>query len=137
MCTPVGATCYSWIGFMQMAVKGSKHDLNIIDILPGLHSTRHNLFSTKLCTDIVCEAATWYSASEIVDSSFDLDRVVIRPGGLHLIMLYMGVILCAVMRGSGIVGSSASLVTDMLNTSGYLGLSLNCPRALNVTERAV
>ena len=37
----------------------------------------------------------------MVHSSFDLDRVVIRIGRLHLIMSYMGAI-DAVMRRSGI-----------------------------------
>ena len=101
MCIPVGATCHSWAGFMQMTVKGSKHDINRIDVLPfiNLDPTRPDtIYSALSYVQTLCEKQQlgiahvtfdqplFLKASEIVHSSFDLDRIVIRLGGFHLIM---------------------------------------------------
>ena len=89
---------------MQMAVKGSKHDINRIDILPfiNLDPTRPDtIYSALSYVQTLCDKQQriapvtfdqllFIKASEIVHSSFDLGRVVIRLGGFHFIMSYMG-----------------------------------------------
>ena len=50
---------------------------------------------------VTFDQSLFIKASDIVHSSFDSDRIVIRLGGFHLIISYMGAI-GAVMRGSGV-----------------------------------
>ena len=116
LCIPVGAVCPSWGGFMQMAVKGVKHDRSRIDILPFINLDPNQpdtiysalSYAQNLCdkqklgiAPITFDQPLYIKACDIVQSSPDLDKVVVRLGGFHLIMSYIGAI-GAVMNGSGL-----------------------------------
>ena len=131
MCIPVGATCHSWAGFMQMAVKGSKHDINRIDVLPFINvdPTRPDtIYSALSYVQTLCEKQQlgiapdqplFIKASEMVHSSFDFARIVSRLGGFHLIMSYMGAI-GAVMRGSGIAECLEFMHLTLISGHAYV-----------------
>ena len=92
---------------MQMAVKGSKHDKNRVDILPFINldltrpDTIYHVYSALSYVQTLCEKQQHCKApitfdqplfikvSEVVHSSFDLYRVVIRLGGFHLVMSFI------------------------------------------------
>ena len=72
-------TIYSALCFAQE--QSEKHDLNICPVT----------FNQPL----------FQKASEIIDSSNELDRVIVRLGGFHLLMSYLGSI-GQIMSGSGL-----------------------------------
>ena len=132
MCILTGATCHSWAGFMQSAVEGSKHDINRIDILPfiNLDPTRQwTIYSALSYVQTLCEKQQlgiafvtfdqplFIKASEIVHSSFDLDGVVIRLVGFHLIKSLYGSHRCCHEGGGG--GGIADLWDFMHLTLWY------------------
>ena len=116
LCIPVGAVCPSWSGFMQMAVKGENHQKSRIDILPVINMDPNQpdtiysalSYAQSLCdkqklgvAPVTFDQPLYIKAVDIVQSSPDLDKVVVRLRGFHLIMSYMGAI-GAVMGGSGL-----------------------------------
>lgn len=109
-------TCPSWNGFMQTAVRGAKYEKTRIEILPFIHLDSSNpstiytalsfarrqceLHGIKTCF-VTFDQPLYIKAAEIVAASTDLPDVVVRLGGFHLLMSYLGSI-GYIMGGSGL-----------------------------------
>ena len=170
VCMPVGAVCPPWSGFMQMAVTGENHNKSRINILPFINMDLNQpdysalSYAPGLCekqklgiAPVTFDQPLYIKAVDIVQSSPDLDKVVVRLGGFHLIMSYMGAI-GAIMGGSGLAElwetvyapntvlhmakghvyarahllTAAALVTHVLDTPGCLtDINLNRLRILH------
>ena len=95
---------------MQMAVTGENHNKSLINMDPNQPDTIYSALSYAhgLCekqklgiAPVTFDQPLYIKAVDIVQSSPDLDKVVVRLGGFHLIMSYMGAI-GAIMGGSGL-----------------------------------
>lgn len=174
LCIPVEAVCPSWAGFMQRVAGKGKYDKSRIDILPFINLDPNQpdtiysalSYAQSLCVDnslgiapVTFDQPLYIKACEIVQSSPELDKVVVRLGGFHLIMSYMGAI-GTIMSGSGLAElwetvyapnsvvhmtsghayaralrahlTSTALVAHILETPGCLsGINLNRLRAVH------
>lgn len=110
--------CPSWSGFMQQVVKSEEHEKSRIEILPFIHLDPTNpntctiysalSFASKQCEIhkissciITFDQPLYIKAAEITASSSDLSNVIIRLGGFHLLMSFLGSI-GFIMTGSGL-----------------------------------
>lgn len=108
--------CLPWSGFMKTVLKSDEFQTSRIETLPFINlepsnpstiytalcfaqtqSDKHNL---KICP-VTFDQPLYEKASEIVAASRDLDKVVVRLGGFHLLMSYLGSI-GKIMTGSGL-----------------------------------
>ena len=123
---PLQVKCPNWSGFMQVAVKGQLYETSSIQILPfiNLDPTKLDTIYSALCfaqDQIARQDTLWNGvdqnnkmlgavtfdqplyakAYDIIKASSDLDRIILRLGGFHLLMSYMGSI-GFIMKGSGL-----------------------------------
>jgi hypothetical protein len=96
--------CLPWSGFMKTVLKSDEFQTSRIETLPFINlepsnpstiytalcfaqtqSDKHNL---KICP-VTFDLPLYQKASEIVAASRDLDKVVVRLGGFHLLMSYL------------------------------------------------
>ena len=106
----------SWSGFMKVAVEKNEYETSRIETLPFIKLDPSNLSTiyTALCfaseqarkiglkTSIVTfDQPLYQKAAEIVAASEDLPNVIVRLGGFHLLMSYLGSI-GQIMSGSGL-----------------------------------
>jgi hypothetical protein len=109
-------SCLPWSGFMKTVLRNDNFQTSRIETLPFINldpgnpstiytalcfaqtqSEKHNL---KICP-VTFDQPLYQKASEIVAASPDLDKVVVRLGGFHLLMSYLGSI-GQIMSGSGL-----------------------------------
>ena len=108
--------CPSWSGFMQQVVKSDDYEKARIEILPFIHLDPTNpntiysalSFASKQCEIhnissciVTFDQPLYIKAAEIAASSSHLSNVIIRLGGFHLLMSYLGSI-GFIMTGSGL-----------------------------------
>lgn len=108
--------CPSWSGFMKVATQHGQFDRARIEVLPFINLDPSNLstiytalsFAQKECEQnhlgmcpVTFDQPLYIKAVEIVTASNDLDKVIVRLGGFHLIMSYLGSI-GYIMTGSGL-----------------------------------
>jgi len=109
-------TCPAWNGFMQTAVTGTNYEKTRIEILPFINLDPSNpstiytalsfakrqceLHGIKTCI-VTFDQPLYIKAAEIVAASTDLPDVVVRLGGFHLLMSYLGSV-GYIMGGSGL-----------------------------------
>jgi len=101
---------------MQQVVKSEEHEKSRIEILPFIHLDPTNpntiysalSFASKQCKIhkissciITFDQPLYIKAAEITASSSDLSNVIIRLGGFHLLMSFLGSI-GFIMTGSGL-----------------------------------
>ena len=141
--------CPNWSGFMQAAVRGESHEQSSIQILPfiNLDPTKPDTIYTallfaqqqivdqemkqsrggeprqKMVTSVTFDQPLYAKADDIVEASPEIDRIVVRLGGFHLIMSYMGAV-GFIMKGSGIESLWATIyapktVEHMLTGHAY------------------
>ena len=90
---------------MQVAVKSEGHEKARVEILPFINldsSNENTIYSALSYAMNQCEMhgiktslmnfdhPLYVEAAEIVDASTDLPNVVVRLGGFHLVMSYLG-----------------------------------------------
>lgn len=112
------AQCPSWRGFNQTVVTQGQYDISRIEILPFLnHDPNHadTIYSALAYAQSLAEKhqlgvcpvtfdqPLYIKAAEIVQASPDLTNPIVRLGGFHLVMSYMGAI-GYIMSGSGLQG---------------------------------
>ncbi|XP_064120382.1 uncharacterized protein LOC135225033 [Macrobrachium nipponense] len=110
------ARCPLWSGFNQTLMKQIHYDVSRIDILPFINNSPNHpdtLYSALCYAQDVSEKyrlgiipvtfdqPLYQKAVEIVQASPDLTKVIVRLGGFHLLMSYMGAI-GHIMAGSGL-----------------------------------
>ena len=108
--------CLPWSGFMKSVTSCEHSSPSRIEVLPFINLEPSNpstiytalCYAQKLCDDnnlrvciVTFDQPLYQKASEIVASSNQLQTVVVRLGGFHLLMSYMGSI-GHIMGGSGI-----------------------------------
>lgn len=126
---PLQAKCPNWSGFMQVASPSGTYETSTIQILPfiDLDPTKPDTIysalsfaqdqletevkrrvnsgldigSKKLVGFATFDQPLYCKADDIVEASPEIDRVIVRLGGFHLAMSYMGAVAFA-LRGSGI-----------------------------------
>jgi len=97
--------CPSWSGFMKVAMNNDQYERSRIVTLPFINLDPSNLCTiyTALCfaqaqcekhglqvCPVTFDQPLYIKAAEIVASAQDLDKVVVRLGGFHLLMSYLG-----------------------------------------------
>ena len=97
--------CLPWSGFMKTVVKSEEFQTSRIETLPfiNLDPSNPSTIYTALCfaqdqcdkhslkiCPVTFDQPLYQKASEIVAASQDLDKVVVRLGGFHLLMSYLG-----------------------------------------------
>ena len=108
--------CLPWNGFMKNSLPKNEYETSRIEILPFINlqpsnpSTIYSALSfaqtqceqneLRVCT-VTFDQPLYQKASEIVAASDDLNRIVVRLGGFHLLMSYLGSI-GHIMSGSGL-----------------------------------
>ena len=108
--------CPSWNGFMQTVVRGTDYEKTRIEILPFIQLDPSNpstiytalsfaksqceLHGIKTCI-VTFDQPLYIKAAEIVAASTDLPHAVVRLGGFHLLMSYLGSV-GYIMGGSGL-----------------------------------
>ena len=146
----------------------NQYERSRIETLPFINLDPSNLstiytalcFAQKQCENYglrVCpvtfDQPLYIKAAEIVASSRDLDKVIVRLGGFHLLMSYLGSI-CHIMTGSGLAelweqvyakGSvihmlsghafSRSLRAHILTSSALIGVLLGTPGTLDRIDK--
>jgi hypothetical protein len=106
----------SWTGFMQTAVRSENHHKTRVEILPFINldpsnpstiytalsfaKKEYDLHGINTCF-VTFDQPLYIKAAEIVAASKDLPNVVVRLGGFHLLMSYMGSV-GYIMDGSGL-----------------------------------
>lgn len=108
--------CLPWTGFMKTVLNSDEFQTSRIETLPFIdldpsnpstiytalsfaqtQSEKHNL---NICP-VTFDQPLYQKASEIVAASKDLDKVIVRLGGFHLLMSYLGSI-GQIMTDSGL-----------------------------------
>ena len=108
--------CLPWSGFMKTVLSSDDFHTSRIETLPFINLDPGNLSTIytalsfaqtqcekhglKICP-VTFDQPLYQKASEIVAASADLDRVIVRIGGFHLLMSYLGSI-GHIMAGSGL-----------------------------------
>jgi len=110
------SNCPSWSGFMQCAMKGQSHKSKILILqFINLDPSQPDTIYTALCyahklsekqslgiCPVTFDQPFYIKATEIVQATKpELKNIVVRLGGFHLLMSYMGTI-GYVMGGSGL-----------------------------------
>ena len=129
----------SWSGYMQIIMQGSgSYEISKINPLPFINMDPNNLttiysalrFSSDHCHKhgiatclVTFDQPLFMKASEIVAASAELSNVVVRLGGFHLLMSYMGAV-GHIMSGSGLeylwsTVCAKSSVTHMMSGHAY------------------
>ena len=144
--------CPSWSGFMKVVMRNGHYatsrllTLPFINLYPGNLSTIYNAlyfaqtqcekYGLRVCP-VTFDQPLYIKAAEIVTPTQCLDKVVVRLGGFHLLMSYLGSI-GHIMTESGlpelweIVYTKASIV-HMLSGHAYA----RAPRAHNLISAAL
>ncbi|ELU12775.1 hypothetical protein CAPTEDRAFT_192603 [Capitella teleta] len=112
----LGAPSPSWGGFMQLASKGENYERTRIEILPFINRQPTNPSSIYTALNFAREQSSlhgmetcfvtfdqplYVKANEIVASDEILQGVVVRLGGFHLLISFMGSV-GYIMGGSGL-----------------------------------
>ena len=100
-CTP----CLPWSGFMTTVLKSDGFQTSRIETLPFINldpsnpstiytalcfvQTQSEKYNLKICP-VTFDQPLYQKASEIVAASRDLDKVMVRLGGFHLLMSFLG-----------------------------------------------
>ena len=108
--------CPSWSGFMQEALKTGTYDISRVVVLPFINLDPNNRttiysalhFAQNLCEKygisicpVTFDQPLYIKAVGIVSTSDDLKKVIVRLGGFHLLMSFMGS-MGNIMAGSGL-----------------------------------
>ena len=108
--------CPSWSGFNQTVVNQGLYDISRIEILPFVNhdpNQHDTIFSALMYVQkladkhklgicpVTFDQPLYIKAAEIVQSSENINKVVVRLGGFHLVMSYMGAI-GHIMSGCGL-----------------------------------
>ena len=99
--------CPSWTGFMQVAMGSPQFNTSRVEILPFINLNPNNLstiytalqFAQRQCKKLgfkICpvtfDQPLYMKAVEITGAAEDLDKIIVRLGGFHLLMSYLGCI---------------------------------------------
>lgn len=101
---------------MQVAMKSEQYEISRIETLPFINLDPTNLstiytalcFAQRQCVKhglricpVTFDQPLYLKAVEIVAAAQDLDKIIVRLGGFHLLMSYLGSI-GQIMTGSGL-----------------------------------
>lgn len=155
--------CPSWSGFNQSVVKQGHYEVSRIDILPFINLDPNHpdtlysalSYAQDLCVKyklgiapVTFDQPLYQKAVEIVQASPELNMLVVRLGGFHLMMSYMGAV-GHIMGDSGLAvqwetvyasntvkhmltghAYARALRAHMLSVSSLVGKMLDTPECL-------
>ena len=132
-----------WSCVMKTVVRNEEFQTSRIEILPFINLDPTNLstiytalcFAQELCEKnnkttclVTFDQPLFQKASEIVASSSNLDKVILRLGGFHLMMSYLGCI-GQIMSGSGLAELWEQVYAERISGAYAIGpcLCANSP----------